>query len=1162
MGRTLTTRWIGCLLGGLLVAGLAPSGLSAQAADTSPERGWHPGRCTDGRGVTVVVDFRKLDRRTVIRCVTRGVDDGFTGKQALAAADISVRTVSGPPAGASFACRLLGQPGPRRDLNPGPGVYREDCSGGYPPTSAYWSYWSARDGAAWRYNTTAFTNHEVVRGGFEGWSFHLGSGQAKAPRPDPDRPGRESDTLTVTTGREWVLRGGTVSVRLRGLAPGVSATVRLGDRTIARDVRGDDAGRARVRADVPRALPTGRARLGVETSTGDHAATAVRITRPARLGVSARVDPARPGGRQLLRIAGLEPREPYRLRAGGRTWSTAGATAGRQGRATVALQVPRDWHGRVTARVVGAVAARHGQTRFGVRPTADQQPAASAARGVAWLIRELRHGRLPGPVGGTDWGLTADALFALHAAGVGRDAARTVASSLAHHVDDYIGPHLYDDPRARLAGPTAKTLLAAVVAGRDPHDFGGSDMRREVLALLQGPHDDQPGRISDRRTDSDSSNTFSQAIGVIGLVRSGGVPRPAVRFLLEQQCRAGWFRMFTDDRRGCDRGRVHGTASPDVDGTAMAVQAMIAARRAGVGGLDRPVERALAWLVREQRGDGSFVGGSATTGANANSTGLAAQALAAGGRSGPAGRAARWLRSVQLNAVRVRGTPAAGEQGAVGYDRAAVRTARGDGLTSTARDQWRRSTAQAVLGLARVSFGGLGDGPLGADPDPPVGDPGTGGGGGTGTPPGSGGPNGDGGSPGAGTGGSGGGDGGGAGTGSGSGPRDDSPLAGVDGRAARALAGYLLEALAGDHVEVVRAGDRYVDYAASVDVAVALQQLGAATGERRAIGDFVLSPGAVRAYVRGAPYERSGAFYADAAADLVLLSALQGRELTGRVGALTDALAETLDADGWARSSGRHAGAEGSVATQAAVLLALTAAGRADDADAAAGALLSARCDDGSFPVTAGIDGCTAGDVASTGLAVQALAAARPVAAAATVAVSEDRSPALDEAATILLATRGDDGVWRNSDNDVDVVATGAAEAGLRTVDAGSVDAAASLVALQRADGGFAALGPDDRGSNLAASTAAAPVLAAVSTVTMSGSGLAAGWSVSTAAAPATTTTVPAVDDPTDPTTSAVTSGWPAGWPRGVLPALIALLVLAAALVAHRWSRRPSRAPA
>ena len=989
--------------------------------------------------------------------------------------------------------------------------------------------------------------------------FHLGNGQAKAPRPDPERPGRESEALTVTTGRDWVLRGAPLSLRLRGLAPGVSATVRLGDRTIARDVRGDDAGHARVRADVPRALPTGRARLGVETSTGDHAATVVRITRPARLDVSARVDPARPGGRQLLRIAGLEPREPYRLRAGGRTWSKDGATAGLQGRATVALRVPRDWHGRVTARVVGAVAARHGQARFGVRPATEQQPAASAARGVAWLIRELRHGRLPGPVGGTDWGLTADALFALHAAGVGRDAARTVASALAHHVDDYIGPHLYDDPRARLAGPTAKTLLAAVVAGRDPHDFGGSDMRREVLALLQGPHGAQPGRLSDRRTDSDSSNTFSQAIGVIGLVRTGGVPRPAVRFLLDQQCRAGWFRMFTDDRRGCDRGRAHGTASPDVDGTAMAVQAMISARRAGVGGLDRPVERALAWLVREQRGDGSFVGGSATTGANANSTGLAAQALAAGGRSGPAARAARWLRSVQLNAERVRGTPAAGEQGAVGYDRAAVRTARDDGLTSTSRDQWRRSTAQAVLGLARVSFGGLGDGPLGADPDPPTGDPGTGGGGGTGTPPGSGSPNGGGGS--AGTGGAGG-SGGGAGTGSGNDPRGDSPLAGVDGRAARALAGYLLEGLAGDHVEVVRAGDRYVDYAASVDVAVALQQLGAATGERRAIGDFVLSPGAVRAYVHGAPYERSGAFYADGAADLVLLAALQGRETTGRVGALTHALAATLDADGWARSSGRHAGAEGSVATQAAVLLALTAAGRADDADAAAGGLLSARCDDGSFPVTVGTDGCAAGDVASTGLAVQALAAARPAADAATVSVSDERSSALDEAATILLATRGDDGVWRDSDDDVDVVATGAAEAGLRTVDAGSVDAAASLADLQRADGGFAPLGTDDRGSDLAASTAAAPALAAVSTVTMSGSGLAAGWSVAPAAAQPTTTTVPAVDEPTEPTTSAVTSGWPAGWPRGVLPALIALLVLAAALVAHRWFRRPSRAPA
>ena len=828
------------------------------------------------------------------------------------------------------------------------------------------------------------------------------------------------------------------------------------------------------------------------------------------------------------------------------------------------MRVPRGWHGRVELRAVGALPARHGHASFAVEPrggTDHPGAGAAATRGVAWLVAELRHGSLPGPVGGTDWGLTTDALFALHAAGIGRDAARTVTRALAAHLDDYIGPHLFGDPRARLAGPTAKALVAAVVAGRKPRDFGGRNMRAEVVSLLQGPHGEQPGRLSDVRTGSDTSNTFSQALAVVGLARSGDVPLPAVRFLRSQQCAPGWFRMFPNDGRSCEQARGRGNASPDVDGTAMAVQAMLAADLDGVAGLDRPVHRGLDWLARAQRPDGSFSGGSATPRPNANSTGLAAQALAAGGRSGPAGQAVRWLRSVQL-AGNARGTAAAGEQGAVGYDRDAVRTALDDGLTSMARDQWRRTTSQAVLGLAKVWFGRLGNSPLGADPDPPPGggsapDPGGGdpGDSGTDAPTGGGGTSGgSGGGSGSDGSGSSGGSGGSGGSGPGGGATVQAPLAGIEGKVPRALAGFLVDQLhGGTQVEVTREGETYVDHRATVDVALALHQLGGGRQLRDAIGAAELSGPAVRASVHGVPYERRGAFYADAAADLVLLGALQQRDTT----TLTRALEHSLDSEGWARSTGRHADTDRDVTTQASVLLALTAAGRTDSAGQAAEALLATRCADGSFPATAEPAGCVAGDVAVTGLAVQALAAApasvlgtAPVAAAP---LPDTRTAAVEGAAAVLLATQDDDGLWHRSDGSTDVAASGAADAGLRTVTAASPEAAASLARLQGDDGGFGAAGRAP--SDLAISLAAAPTIAGASTVTMAGSVLAPALAVDPTAPAPTTTAAPT--PVAAETTAAATNGTEV--PRAVLIGLLVLLGVGVLVVVRVVLRRQLR---
>ncbi|MBA2551401.1 MAG: hypothetical protein H0V13_10200 [Nocardioidaceae bacterium] len=336
----------------------------------------------------------------------------------------------------------------------------------------------------------------------------------------------------------------------------------------------------------------------------------------------------------------------------------------------------------------------------------------AATLGADWLIRELHQGALPGPGGGTDWGLTLDAVFALHAAGVGEDGSAAVMDALERDADTFLGPALYDDPEVRIAGSLAKMLTASVVTGTDPAGFAGYDLRAETLALMQGPGGDQPGRLSDEGTGVDSSNTFGQSLAVIGLARTGGVPDPAVDFLLSEQCRPGWFQVFSGDRAGCSQG----DSRPDTDATAVAVQALMAARETGVRRLDRPIIRALDFLERVQRADGSFGGGASTAGANTNTTGLAGQALLAGSRTRAAGQAQRWIESLQLTAAEVADTAVVGEHGAIAYDVAGRRTGLRQGITSAARDQWRRATSQAMLGLGGPSLVDLGESSSRRDP--------------------------------------------------------------------------------------------------------------------------------------------------------------------------------------------------------------------------------------------------------------------------------------------------------------------------------------------------------------------------------------------------------------------------------------------------------------
>jgi LPXTG-motif cell wall-anchored protein len=153
----------------------------------------------------------------------------------------------------------------------------------------------------------------------------------------------------------------------------------------------------------------------------------------------------------------------------------------------------------------------------------------------------------------------------------------------------------------------------------------------------------------------------------------GGVPPPAVTFLADSECPGGGFPL--------DYGQP--ACTPDADAIAMAVQAL------GVdGGDSAAAARGIAWLVSRQAADGSFSGTGSSDSPNANSTGLAAEALRAAGRTDEADAAVAWLTARQLGC-----TAPAGQRGAVAYDSNGFDT--GNVV---------RATAQGVLGLTGVGL--------------------------------------------------------------------------------------------------------------------------------------------------------------------------------------------------------------------------------------------------------------------------------------------------------------------------------------------------------------------------------------------------------------------------------------------------------------------------
>jgi hypothetical protein len=344
-----------------------------------------------------------------------------------------------------------------------------------------------------------------------------------------------------------------------------------------------------------------------------------------------------------------------------------------------------------------ALAASAAALALGVAPLATPASAVAADRpenrAEAFQSGEVRNNRIPSAfVPGADWGLTVDTIYLLAATGGRPVLVRRMGRVLADNAHKYTRV-TFGDTTYRAAGAVAKVLIAARVVDRPAQDFGGVNYRKRLRSFIVDRGRDA-GRLRDDNSDgSDFSSTLTQALGVIALSRSGAAPQRVVGHLLEQQCRNGGFTQTMTIGQTC----AQAGGRPSVDSTAYAIQAMYAARKQGDAQVPvGRIRRAVAWLLGAQRDNGSFGSDRSIPTANANSTGLAAQALADAGRDAAVRRARQFVRTLQI--TRGDAGQASRVIGAIAYDRAGYRAARQDGTID--RDQFRRATAQGAFAFA------------------------------------------------------------------------------------------------------------------------------------------------------------------------------------------------------------------------------------------------------------------------------------------------------------------------------------------------------------------------------------------------------------------------------------------------------------------------------
>jgi hypothetical protein len=137
--------------------------------------------CTEGGGVTVVVDFASLGGGTPTRCAP---GDPSSGLAALRSAGFTPTRAAQEPG--YFVCRIDGKPA------------NDPCQR-TSPANAYWSYWNAKPGGTWMYASSGAADHDPAPGTVEGWAF--GAGLPPSTPPPANRPASASPAPSASTVR-------------------------------------------------------------------------------------------------------------------------------------------------------------------------------------------------------------------------------------------------------------------------------------------------------------------------------------------------------------------------------------------------------------------------------------------------------------------------------------------------------------------------------------------------------------------------------------------------------------------------------------------------------------------------------------------------------------------------------------------------------------------------------------------------------------------------------------------------------------------------------------------------------------------------------------------------------------------------------------------------
>ncbi len=370
---------------------------------------------------------------------------------------------------------------------------------------------------------------------------------------------------------------------------------------------------------------------------------------------------------------------------------------------------------RAAAAVAGTAVVASGLMVAGPAPAAHAETVASpqAKAAATWLAGRLTNGALSGAYDGgsgaisyTDWGTSVEAAYALRAVG-GHDAAvSSIGDRITADLASYTTGADFGDAGDIYAGSSGKALALLADLNRAVTNVNGVDLKARVestvatSAPIVGRIQDQFGPEVPAWGDTDYANVFGQAWAVRGLLdTNSSKAATALSYLLKQQCAAGFFRLYLPSASVTDQtcdGASPAETVPAVD-TAALVIVLLNDFRGANPTLDQALTKAADWIKTRQAADGSFDGGTAVEGANANSTGLAGWALNVSGEKETAAKAAVWLRNRQV--VGPCDGALASQAGALGYDDETLTKGRKSGIGALEAGKWQTAAAQALPAL-------------------------------------------------------------------------------------------------------------------------------------------------------------------------------------------------------------------------------------------------------------------------------------------------------------------------------------------------------------------------------------------------------------------------------------------------------------------------------